>query len=101
MEHPDPKDERDLIELLEEEEGLTIYEHEDPPEAWLGHHEPDYSLVPDRVIPLDKEKYPDYNDAMLRYAELAKKQRLRLHKHYDTARHWVFEVFYRKDVGDE
>lgn len=92
--NPDPPEDLDLIELLEHEEEEEEVEIVEP---WLGHHEPDYSLVPDRVIPLDKTKYLDYSDALVRFAEIASKQRLRLHKHYETPRHFVFEVFYRKD----
>ena len=93
----------DIVELIEEDV-LTVVDPEPIQEAWLGHHEPDYSLVPDRVIPLSKEKYPTYGDALLRFAEIAKTQRLRLHKHFEDARNYIFEVFYileEENAGEE
>ena len=92
---PDPED--DLIDLLEWEPESD----EKEPEAWLGHHEPDYSLKPDKVVPLDKAKYLCYNDALVRFAELAKLRKLKLHKHYETARHYVFETFYIKEDKED
>ena len=93
------KNKPDLVELLEDEDGNLVEESVVTP--WLGHHEPDYSLTPDRVIPLDKNKYPGYNEALLRFAEIAKNQKLRLHKYIETARHHVFEVFFLVEDDNE
>ena len=98
MKNKQPDKQLDLVEFLEQDELPGVQEFEEP---WLGHHEPDYSLTPDRVIPLDKLKYLTYHAALKRFAEIAESQNLRLHKHFETARHYVFEVFYMIESKDD
>lgn len=96
-----PPWEMDLVELLEDRDESPPSEEEmEQLEAATQREydapDYDYDLIPDRVVSLDKKKYPTRSAAYLRFAEIAASQGLMQIGHKETARHYVWECLYEK-----
>ena len=89
MDFLDARNESDFEETAPGDKGST----------WDDLEEVDLTLVPDRVVTLDKEEYTRH-EAYHRFAEIAEGQNLMVTKMGETARHYYWECLYCKTEGE-
>jgi len=97
-----PPNEMDLVDLMDDREEPQLTEEE--VDALIREaqptHDGNYELVPERVVALDKRKY-DRDAAYMRFAQIAKSQKLVQINHKETPRHFIWECLYRIEKGEQ
>lgn len=98
-----PKYQWDLVDFIDaRNEGLLPEEVAEAVDELKERERPEtnYSLVPDRIVSLDKKKY-NRGAAYSRFAEIAQSQGLIQIGHKETARHYIWECLFCNSEVEE